>query len=493
MLLKLPIALSAKFSADFKQIIILIQHMKKCIVFAPIAEREIDFYLEFAQNSQKSNQGFEFHFISFFQAGNNKITSNGFKVWDLYEWAEKTDNFEVKNENLETIFQIKNLHKLCLHEKVTFGITKTELLYEKYFKYLNAIHLILKNILQSYQPKEILVFQELGGFVAPLSLLYACKIHQIQHVFFEPSFFKGMMNFVENSFISSYPGLSKLQKKLEPEAIKYLENVRQSKALVIPNKDKHHYKDMGLTKLLNPYNFKKLYNKLYIKYVLKQRQEYEWIFNHVFRNVRQFINRKITGNIYSDRIPDVEFIYFPFHVQLDVQLTIRNPEYLDQLSFVGYLSQVLPKRYKLVIKEHPASIGGFNPFVLRKIINENNNVILLNPMVNTYDIIGKSSAIVTINSKVGAEALAMGKPIACMGHGFYWNSEVANKFNSRLELLEWLEKLSQDQLPKPNIEDINFYFSEIFRHSYHFELYNMEQSNLNRFFESMDSYIKTCP
>jgi hypothetical protein len=60
--------------------------------------------------------------------------------------------------------------------------------------------------------------------------------------------------------------------------------------------------------------------------------------------------------------------YFPFHVQLDYSLTIRCPEYLNQLALVDYVCAVLPAGVSLYVKEHPASIGGFGCNELRRLV-----------------------------------------------------------------------------------------------------------------------------
>lgn len=466
------------------------QHLpQKCLVFAPIAEREVHFYLAFAEHSKKMQWPFEIQFISFYQNGNALLERHGYKVWDIYNWIADRHLFQVQSSELESFFNLENLHKLILHEKLTFGVQDNQVLYNKYFDYLNAVHLILKEIQKSYAVQNINVFQELGGFIAPLSLMYGCLKHGIQHVFFEPAFFKGTMNFIENSFISSFKGLSQIRGAIEPQAVKYLTEVRKARQLVIPQKDRHHYQDMGLAKLLNITNFKKLFNKLYLKYIKGEKQEYEFISNHVLRTLKQFWNRRQTGHLYSNEIPPQPFVYFPFHVRLDVQLTIRNPEYLNQLAFMEFIAQVLPSKYKLVVKEHPASIGGFNPNELKRILSENKNIVMLYPMINTYDVLDRADAVITINSKVGAEAISLGKKVACMGHGFYWNSEVVHKFSSNVELLKWLEDLAGGRLQDRPRTDIETYFSEIYRQSYPFELYNHHQENLEAFYKSVHSYV----
>ena len=79
--------------------------------------------------------------------------------------------------------------------------------------------------------------------------------------------------------------------------------------------------------------------------------------------------------------------------------------------------------FTLFIKEHPASIGGFSSKRIKKIIQKYpNNFVLLDPQINTYDIIKKVNLILTINSKTGAEALSLYKKVISLGDSFYMHS-----------------------------------------------------------------------
>src|SRR3546814_11917155 len=51
------------------------------------------------------------------------------------------------------------------------------------------------------------------------------------------------------------------------------------------------------------------------------------------------------------------FVYFPLHVPGDMALTMRSPEYLDQLSLIEQILRAVPANCNVAIKEHPAMIG----------------------------------------------------------------------------------------------------------------------------------------
>jgi hypothetical protein len=468
--------------------------MKKLLLFAPIAEREVHFYLAYCNHLKKQNAAYDIQFISFFQPGNKTLKDAGYKVWDIYDYTENTGSFTVKKEDIETFFQIDNVQARTLHEKVTFNIKDTQLIIDKYWRYLNACRNILAEQLKKYRPDEIQVFQELGGFIAPLSLYYNCKREKINHVFFEPSFFRSHMHFVENSLNNDFLSVSQVDdaqvSQYRQKVKDYFDGITKSQKLVIVSKDIQHYKDMGLMKLFQVSNIQKLYNKLAYKYIHRYRQEYEWIGNHVKRNIRQYFNRMRFGGRYQQQIPDVPFVYFPFHVQLDYQLTIRNPEFLNQLALVRHLCETCPRDFKVVVKEHPVTIGGFDYTEFKKLVTDNSNLIVLHPMINTHDIVKKASAIVTVNSKVGAESLLYNKKVVCLGNGFYWNSGVVTKIDGFQSLQQWLIKLRDGTVDAPDSENILKYFSYVMSQSYPFELYHHEEGNLQRYYDSMDSYLK---
>ena len=82
--------------------------MKKLILFAPIAEREVLFYLEFANYARSEKMEVEVQFLSFYQPANKLIEEQGFKVWDLYEYENKTAEFKIAAEQVES-FQLPAL------------------------------------------------------------------------------------------------------------------------------------------------------------------------------------------------------------------------------------------------------------------------------------------------------------------------------------------------------------------------------------------------
>ncbi|MGZ3690858.1 MAG: capsular polysaccharide export protein, LipB/KpsS family, partial [Pseudobdellovibrio sp.] len=377
----------------------------KLIILSPIAEREVNYYLEGALLLRKNRPDIKVIFYSFYQPGNKLIRDSGFEVYDPYEVSNVAGSAES-----EKIFRTISAKDLILHEKLTFGLQDDNVTLEKFKRMVAICKVQLDEIVKKHPEipaRDIIVIQELGGFVAPLSLFYTAMSLGWRHYFLEPSFFNGRLFFDLNSLFCQVPSgevPESLRVGIKTEVLNYLDRVYVNKTLVAPQKDSHHYMDMKLTKIFNKANAKKLFKKIYYKYGRGETQEYEHIWNHVRRYFRMYLNRRQNEENYSE-MSDIpagkKILYFPFHVQLDFALTIRSPDYLDQLGLVQKILTHLPADYVLVTKEHPASIGCLDQERLTKLI-DNPAYFLLHPKVNTYDVLKVCNGVVTINSKVGA-------------------------------------------------------------------------------------------
>lgn len=470
------------------------QATRRLLVFAPIAQREVSFYIDVARQIRDLQPDSTIKFLSFYQPGNEQIRAAGYECLDLYDYV-KNDWDSRSVTELEQEFGVENLRRYVLHEKVTFNTCENEKLVSKFKSYLFACDTILAKLQKEHAGEEISVFQELGGFIAPLSLFFAARKRQIPHVFFEPAFFKGRILFVLNSLnVMKAPYDLPTSTQIVPEAVSYLRKTLETKSAVIPIKDRHHYMDMGLKKLVNKSNIQKLTAKLKHKYVHGYKQEYEHIFNHTARAAGMFVNRKLVAPLYTEFTEDVQrekFVYFPFHVRLDYVLTTRSPEYFNQIALVEHICRILPAGVKLYAKEHPISIGGFSRSELGRLVHNYDNFKLIHPSTSTYDILDRAHGVITINSKVGAEALALRKPVLVLGESFYSGSRLVRYVPGMRELEKALLELLSGQVKGPSETERDLFFSHLWESSVPGDLYYSENQNLLNFANGIISFLDT--
>ncbi len=480
---------------------------KFCAVLVPIAQRDIDFYLNFIKQYQMDVQAgqkphCDFVFASLYQPGNQQILNAGFRCYDLYSMTQSIPEVTVQQiRQLEKDFSITNFHKLILHEKVTFSIFNNQYLYNKFSAYLRACDQILQKVQLDFPDRQYVLMQELGGFIGPLSYYYAAQKNHFKHYFTEPAFFKGRLHFNRNSLDTVVDKQLLLapedKQQVQTFVEKYLSDSSKNKTVVAAVKDRHHYLDMGFKKVFHADNFKKLYMKMYNKYVLGHRQEYEHIFNHSLRYLKMLVTRKRNSRFYtmsvSPEMAAAGYFYFPFHVQLDYSLTVRSPEYLDQIGLVEKILQILPAGSRLLVKEHPASIGCLD-YARTQGLLKNNNFVFMHPSVNSYDIIDKSCGVVTINSKVGAEAMALGKKVFAFGNAFYTDSGLVEKFQSWLGLERFLQKCVYSHVTanvvEKNNSDLVQFLNLVWAQSSPSELYQNDPQNIKNFTDGFYNSIK---
>jgi hypothetical protein len=448
------------------------------VLFAVIAQREVVFFSDVA-DIFKEQYGLNVGFLTFYEPGDAYLEKKGYRVFSLHKNVNlqgiTIDEDVVRR--IEEKYAITNIRTLLIHEKLTFRrLDEKKLLrklvaYDEYFE-----RIFLENDIGN-------VIQELGGFIAPMSLYYNCRHHKVRHIFLEPSLFKGHLFLNVDSTDVNIQEVQDVDSQVMTAVRDYISAYHKNKTVVIPVKDKHHFADAGLTKLINKRNITRLSEKLYNKYIKNEKEEYDAILNHVKRHNVMFWGRRLLNGSYSEFEEGRKYIYFPLHVPLDFQLTVRESRYLDQLALIETISRFLPFDYYLYIKEHPASIGGYGSLRLRKVLR-NRNVKLIRSDVNSYDLIKHSVCVITINSKVGAEALMQGKNVLVLGKTYYARS----KKSLSLKNIQELENIDFTKMEDNNVVDYDF-FHRIYVSSYRGELYVRDKENVNDLAHSLKKLL----
>ncbi len=443
-------------------------------LFAVIAMREVIFFAEVAQ-VLKEKYGLTSMFLTFYEPGDSYLKKQGFHVASLHKEIHY-DQVVVTTEAIQSFekrHKLQNIRMVLKHERLTHNKQDEKKLIQKLLAYERYITTLLKDYQFSY------CVQELGGFIAPLSLYYSALHTETRHVFVEPSPFRGRLFFNVDTLdadLNSNQANADDKDALE----RYIADYFSNKPLVIPIKDQHHFKHSKILKLFNKRNFTQLFRKIYFKYALRQTEEYNAIWEHVKTSVLPLFRHLSFSYSYPDY--NQVYVYFPLHVPLDYALTVRENRYLDQITLLDYLSEVLPYGCQLYIKEHPASIGAYPLRRLRDLLRKN-NVKLIHPSINSFDLIRNSKLVLTINSKVGIEALMQGKRVLVLGKAYYTEAENAVIVENLKDLGPHLRRELNQECPPP-FPDIPS-LAKIYCHAKKGELYVNTPENINNFSNSL--------
>lgn len=412
--------------------------------------------------------------MSFDDRSSVLIENAGFVQYNIPSLAREKKTENTPSEVFQN-FGVINIQNWISHERITFDINETSILVDKFVGYLVAVDEVLKEI-----KDDMVVVQELGGFLSVISIYLIAAHHKRDNWFIEPSFFRGKLFYNLNTFASAK--ITDFPTVHSGSVEEYLNETLSSQAIVIPKKDRHQY-NPALLKVFNIRNIYKLVEKLYRKYFLKEHQEFGYIQRYVLIHFSQVINSITLKKYYADFEEirgDEKFFYFPLHVPGDAALTLRSPKNLDQIALIDYIARNIPFGTFLYVKEHPAQIGAIQRAQIAPVLDRFDNVKLISPKVNNFEIMGKASCVISINSKSGAEAIALGKRVVVLGDAFYTDSSLVAYVPDLDKLHTILCNLLNEPSSNDNL-DILKYFQGVWARSSAGELYDSSPENIRTF------------
>jgi hypothetical protein len=455
--------------------------MKIDILFSIMAVQEVVFFAPVARRLREE-LGLNVAFLTFHEAGDDILEREKIPCFSLHKIRRK-----LIKSGTGTVADVKAVEKqlgvgmehLIFHEMHTSG-RNNDVLQSKVIRYYSILSDIIRN-----NPIGCVV-QELGGFIAPLTLYYVCREHSVNHVFIEPAMFRKRVVFTLNSLYADIPDYGTKEFPPHEELAQLVNEYMTRKTVVIPKKDRHFFQDMTFKRLLSPDNFRRLSRKLYHKYVLGREEEYNWILRYASMHVVKALRRKALSFYYTDPAEGDRYVYYPFHVPLDVQLTARCPEFFDQEALVERIAGSLPEGYVLYIKEHPAAVGGHSLSKLKKALKGCSAMRLIHPRHNSFDIIKNAACIVTVNSKVGVEAIMQGKPVVVLGRTFYKGKGVTVDAGPGADLSH---AISDALSFTPEQEKTGYFLNYAYHWTYKGELYENSSGNVDNFYHSLRSFL----
>lgn len=424
-------------------------------------------------------------FLSFDDPSDQMVRAAGLRSFNAFDLGAQGDIRSTDSLERELIERLGwSLPLAVSHERVTFGLRDTAMLARKLALHRSAAEAALGDL--SGGPRSVVVIQELGGFLSVIGTFLAARGHGADNLFLEPSFFKGRFFATRNTFAAPRISAEERLGPLEPNALQHMEAARAARAIVIPSKDRHHY-TAALRKVANAANAFRLLEKIYEKYGRRQRHEFGHLRAHVANHLRMVANSARLRGRYGALPVGRPFVYYPLHVPADVALTLRAPHYFDQLALVDYLARTLPASHVLVIKEHPAQIGAVDAGRLAALLESNDNLVLLNPGTNNYEVLAACDVVVSINSKAGAEALVLGKPVVVLGDAFYSDSGLVRRVDRLASLPSVLgEAVGSRAAPAREVEA---FFSAVWRATFPGEIYAADTESARTFAGSLDQAL----
>jgi len=162
---------------------------------------------------------------------------------------------------------------------------------------------------------------------------------------------------------------------------------------------------------------------------------------HIYYEYREFENlQKLAKSSVDMQMP---YVYFPLHLQPESSTSAMRVPYFDQILAIEHLVKLLPKEWKIYIKENPKQGYSFQHCqhrgaYFRERLTRIPQAIYLDPSVNTWDLIRHSKFVATVSGTAGWEAIKGGKPALVFSNAWYVSLPGVFRFAPDVSLKEIL-------------------------------------------------------
>lgn len=173
---------------------------------------------------------------------------------------------------------------------------------------------------------------------------------------------------------------------------------------------------------------------------------------HPLRFARMYVRDRVTTGV-LDRsyrpVGEKPFVFYPIHFGSDIQITLRAPQWENQIALIEHLAASLPFGSELVVKEHPFGVGSLPLAPFRALLRRRPEIRLVRPTTHAHALLRQCAAVATVNSTTGFEAMMFGKPVVTFGHGLYrglgLSIDVGDPFETPWALRQALDMTPPDE------------------------------------------------
>lgn len=142
-------------------------------------------------------------------------------------------------------------------------------------------------------------------------------------------------------------------------------------------------------------------------------------------------------------ISDLDFYFYPLHVDPEASTSVLAPEWIDQLDLIKKIRINMPAQKQLLVKEHPAMIG-YRDESFYKRISRIPGVSFVKTDIDSFKLISYASLTVTITGTAAFEASLLKRNSFQFGKTNFSDLPGIHCFNGDIETLNEQFKLAED-------------------------------------------------
>ncbi|MCR5757020.1 MAG: hypothetical protein K6F95_03850 [Selenomonas sp.] len=133
---------------------------------------------------------------------------------------------------------------------------------------------------------------------------------------------------------------------------------------------------------------------------------------------------------------DVPYVYYPLHLQPEMNTDVLGGMYCNQLLLLEQLSQIIPDDWIIYAKEHPLQNAYMRGDYFFKQLELLPKVKLVSSTTDTYDLNRNSQFVATLVGTTGWEAISGGKNALVFGQAWYGCLPGVFRYHSGIKLEE---------------------------------------------------------
>lgn len=178
-----------------------------------------------------------------------------------------------------------------------------------------------------------------------------------------------------------------------------------------------------------------------------------------------------------------DFVFFPLHFEPEVSIQIFGRSFQNQIELIRNIALSLPVCTKVIVKEHPRSLGFRSYSYYRKLLAIP-NVYLVDPFMKGYEIVPYAKLVSVITGSIGLEAVIHKIPVITFGEAPYniLPDSMVQKNTNLTTLGSQINILLQSYSYDPRA--IEKYVAAIIHNSIPVDLYSILLSKDNRYSEN---------
>ena len=451
-----------------------------------------------------------------FGIANSLQKNNGANLYAIIESFDKPKKFfqNQKFVNFKKTWYLDNLTTSKKHPDIEFlkskenqyGINLWSIAYsERYFSGFTKYHVFSHDEILSFFEQEFRFFEEILDEIKPNFVIMRIPDFHHIHLFHELCRKKGIKILIMSRtkfslnhwYISQNPTVIDIPEKHSKHLIKNISDIHKIQTRLNSNskiKESSNQR-IGFFNIFQKNSLRSIFELIISSGKNNERERFldlgrtrSKIFFYTisillkFRFREFFINKKLKKSIPAN----MQFAYFPLHMEPERTLLIEAPYFVNQIDVIENIAKSLPVDYFLVVKEHPLMKKRmWRPTSFYKQIMDLPNVVLVHPDVTNEELFKKCSIVTTITGTGGLHAAFFNKPSIIFGDVVYSNLSSIFKVNSLEELPLLIKKALET---KTNENDLVSLVNNILDNSFEFDKLELTD-NFHPFYGTMLSNV----